>query len=93
MAANDCKTERITAAAVKCGTTVYTARSHGPAIRDAARAGEATPIGLSQQGFVTSTGRFVSRCEAWDIAVAAGQYVGDRAPLVRLALYSEDIEL
>lgn len=43
-----------------------------------------------EQGFVTSTGRFVSREEAWPIALAAGQIVrrvgGDEG-----RLYSENL--
>jgi hypothetical protein len=43
------------------------------------------------QGFVTSTGRYVDREEAWPIAEAAGQLL-DRAPTGRGGtLYSEDV--
>lgn len=43
----------------------------------------------SKQGFITSTGRFVDRKEAWIIARAANQ-VGDRTH-VKGTLFTEDL--
>lgn len=46
-------------------------------------------IAQSVQGFVTSTGRFVDRFEAYRIATAAGQIKEKTYPLDKL--FSEDI--
>lgn len=44
-----------------------------------------------QQGFITSTGRFVGRKEAHAIAVASGQPMIDHPSRVDGILYSEDL--
>ena len=65
--------ERIEESAVKCEDRIYTGKRHADCICEAIEAGESLPIRMQQQGFVTNTGRFVTREEAWDIAVRAGQ--------------------
>lgn len=86
-------TERIIAAACRIGRTIASmpapARHH-----DVMYALDACEKGLglvhpNHQGFLTSTGRFVMRFEAWDIAKAADQIRGK--PPVPGTLYSEDL--
>lgn len=48
-----------------------------------------SPIGGDMQGFLTTTGRFVSRREAVAIATAAGQI--DEPKFQPNALFSEDL--
>lgn len=50
---------------------------------------DAMEIPPCNQGFVTNTGRFVNRAEAYDVAYRAGQVTGEegRGP----QLYSEDV--
>lgn len=48
-------------------------------------------IGPDDQGFLTSTGRFVGRKEAHAIAVAAGQPMIDHGSRIPGTLYSEDL--
>ncbi len=48
-------------------------------------------IACEDQGFLTSTGRFVGRKEAHDIAVASGQPLIDHPSRIEGTLYSEDL--
>ena len=91
-------TERITAAAVQVswphsGDAIYQARSggHTRCIAMAREAGYVQPIRQDEQGFVTSTARFVGRFEAKMIAIA-GHQLRPGCPMVG-PLYAEDIEL
>jgi hypothetical protein len=80
--------ERIECAAVRVGGVVYQVprpERHCDAIRLAIAAG-ADYVVQSEQGFVTSTGRFVDRAEAAALAQKAGQIVG-----LRTRLFSEDL--
>jgi hypothetical protein len=80
--------ERIERAAVRVGGVVYQVprpERHHHAIRLAIAAG-AEYVTQGEQGFVTSTGRFVERRDAADIAYRAGQIEQPR-----VALYSEDL--
>lgn len=77
------------------------ARHHDIIAALAARGFGPGDVGPSRQGFVTSTGRYVGREEAWRIAVAAGQLLPARttdgmevrrtAPAPNGSLYSEDV--
>lgn len=87
--------ERIAEAAVRFRGQIFTSTSHKVAVYAAARA-----IGLEPStvwtgmipGFTTTTGRFVSRAEAWKIAKAAGQLRWDRSrPGVTPEPHSEDL--
>lgn len=83
--------ETIVAAAVKEGDAVCSVERpgrHHNVMRAMAAAGIPIPI-VGQQGFVTSTGRFVNRFEANDIARAAGQIIVKTGPAGEL--FSEDI--
>ena len=66
------KMERIEKSAVRHEGSIYTGKRHSDAINAAAEATGKTPV-TGEQGFVTSTGRFVSREEAAKIAFSAGQ--------------------
>jgi len=50
-----------------------------------------SPGAAINQGFVTSTGRFVSRTEAHAIAVASGQPMIDHPSRIAGVLFSEDL--
>lgn len=71
--------ERITAAAIKVGDKVYTGATHMNAmcviidLPNVSSADKAEMLLAGQDGFVTDTGRFVSREEAYVIAQAAKQ--------------------
>lgn len=88
------KTVRITAAACRIGKTVAAtlpppARHHHIMLglnRASKGLGLVAP---DDQGFLTNTGRFVGRIEAWDIAKAADQIIG-KTPCPG-TLYSEDL--
>jgi hypothetical protein len=67
--------ERITAAAVKTEKGVYTGRLHSDATTAAVKAGAGATL---EEGFTTSTGRFVDRDEAYQIAEQGGQLSPDR---------------
>jgi hypothetical protein len=68
--------EKILLAAIKiddeCIAIVPRAFRHNNIIHSLAKTGMKTPI-LGKQGFLTTTGRFVGRVEAKDIAQKAGQ--------------------
>lgn len=48
-------------------------------------------VGPQDQGFLTNTGRFVGREDAYDIAVASGQPMIDHPSRIVGTLYSEDL--
>lgn len=50
-----------------------------------------TRIPANDQGFLTSTGEFVDRKQAYKIAIAAGQPMIDHSSRVEGTLYSEDL--
>ena len=77
--------ERIEVSAVLHEGSVYTGKRHGDAIRAAVEATGKKPV-TGKQGFVTNTGRFVSREEAVKIALAAGQITEAKDKL-----FSEDL--
>jgi hypothetical protein len=82
--------ERITAAAIREGRNVYTGPHHATIIHYIAKCAGITPV-RGEQGFVTNTGRFVSRKEALGIAVAAGQVTADPLFGSPAGLMSEDL--
>lgn len=65
--------------------SIYIGKRHNDAIRKAVEATGIKPI-TGEQGFVTNTGRFVSRKEAAEIAFKAGQIKEPKD-----ALFSEDV--
>jgi len=86
--------ERISAAAIRLPTGVVV--SVRPPLRhhDCFQAARAQGIMFGEmhggeQGFVTSEGRFVGRCDALPIAQTAGQIVGKTQPEDKL--FSEDM--
>jgi len=88
--------ERVARAAIKVGRRVFTGISHKVAVMAAA-----TALGLEPSavwagmvaGFTTTTGRFVSRAEAWRIAKREGQLRWDSSrPGVTPELHSEDLQ-
>ena len=66
--------------------TVLRPGRHCDIIHHLARSGFKTPIS-GKQGFLTSAGRFVGRCEAKDIAIKSGQVTETEFS----QLYSEDL--
>lgn len=86
--------ERVTAAAMKLpsGLVLFTeapGRHHNVfwCLHEAG-----IPIAFTDdhdQGFITSSGRYVTRQEAWDIAARVGQIIG--TPPVPGTLFSEDV--
>lgn len=66
---------------------VWTGKRHHHCIATIIQATGVKPV-TGQQGFVTTSGRFVSREEARDIAIAAGQVT---TTLHRTQLFSEDL--
>lgn len=78
--------EYIDKAAIRHGSVVYTGSRHPEISYDMVRAIGCRPKGI-EKGFVTGTGRFVTRKEAADIAYFAGQTYGIRYDY----LYSEDV--
>lgn len=83
--------EKIAAAAIKVDDKVFTGTNHGEALDAAAKAGVDTENlasrSLETDGFVTTTGRYVTRKEASAIAADAGQIKG--APHMAEFLKSE----
>ena len=84
--------ERIIAAAVQLGATISLpppARHHTIIqTMDAEMGIDGTLAAPQTQGFITSTGRFVNRVEAYYIAHKAGQIISEtKGP----QLYSEDL--
>lgn len=78
--------EQIIAAAIRLkGGRIYQSHSHSRCIADAIANGEKGPVDC-EQGFVTSTGRFVSRTEAMTIAYKAKQTYRSEGEL-----FSEDV--
>lgn len=85
-------TERIVAAAIFYGATISLpppARHHTILqSMDNVMLLDATLVQPKQQGFITDTGRFVNRVEAYYLAYTAGQIInGSQGP----QLYSEDL--
>ncbi len=76
--------EQVRVAAVRLRGHVFTAQSHKEAVHVASLRLRLKPatvwrlLGKRGEGFVTTTGRFVSRREAWRIALAAGQVCSRR---------------
>jgi hypothetical protein len=66
------ETERIVAAAILQGDQLYSGRCHGDIIYRISEDGGPRVL-QDQQGFLTSTGRFVNRFQAYEIAVGARQ--------------------
>jgi hypothetical protein len=86
-------TERIAAAAIRFNETVLSLPAparHHHCIRAATHVGYEDWRPEHEQGFVTSTGRFVGREEAARIAMNAGQLL-DRARMHPVGLFSEDV--
>lgn len=54
---------------------IYGVRHYGPEMREALEMWEDRPYEEIEQGFLTNKRGFVSRQEAWKIAVAAGQII------------------
>ena len=77
--------EKIVKSAVMVNGLVYTGKRHNDAIQAAVRETGIRPI-TGEQGFVTNTGRFVSRQEAAQIAFEAGQ-----TKELKDKLFSEDV--
>ena len=66
---------------------VWTGKRHQHCIATIVQATGVKPV-TGEQGFVTMSGRFVSREEARDIAIAAGQVA---STVHRTQLFSEDL--
>jgi len=82
---------RIVAAALRKGMLIVSApppARHGDLMRSLYAINKRISILPSEQGFLTSEGRFVTRPEAFLIAEAAGQLLGEPP---RGDLYSEDV--
>ena len=60
-------------AAIKRGERVWTGRRHGEIILAMLEEGEAPPVPQREQGFVTETGEWLNRQEAFEHAVKCGQ--------------------
>jgi hypothetical protein len=71
----DPKAEFVTKAALRLGDKIYTGRHHGEAMQEMEADGHPVlkTISKTEDGFVTNTGRFVSRKEALKIAERQGQ--------------------
>ncbi len=81
--------ERVVQAAVRVRGRTFTGPNHKAAVLAAGWA----ELGPNDIGFVTSTGRFVSRAEAWRIAKRAGQLRRYTSrPGATPELHSEDIK-
>lgn len=87
--------ERVAWAAIRARGRVFEGTSHKVAVHVASRALRLAPSTVWTEmipGFVTSTGRFVSRTQAWKIAKREGQLRWDRSrPGVEPELHSEDL--
>lgn len=87
-------TERIVSAAIRSREIILSIpapKRHSNIMLCASRMiidGEVVRIG--DQGFLTSTGRFVNRVEAKHIAIAAGQ-LRDTSTFGKAELFSEDV--
>lgn len=83
--------ETIVAAACRVGhltTSLPAPKRHGDIMRSIGAVGFNYIVGPDEQGFLTSTGRFVGRFEAADIAIASKQIKQLAHPP---QLYSEDL--
>lgn len=86
-------TERIVAAALRYRRVTYSVPPpgrHHSVMRLMSEKGLGTEA-MHNQGFVTSTGRFVNRCEAFKIATEAGQIIKKTGNPNSQDLYSEDV--
>lgn len=81
--------ERIKHAACMRDGIVYVGKRHFNCIATMIECGLEAPIKMHEQGFITNTGRYVSREEALEIAKAAGQIIKKHNP--QYQLLSEDI--
>lgn len=64
---------------------------HGDIMRSMRAAGQPREaVNIVNQGFLTSTGRFVGREEAYGIAKSAGQLLDEKRPGVKV-LFTEDL--
>lgn len=75
--------ERIETAAILFQGNVYTGRNHALIIAEIRVIAKVDKV-IGEQGFVTDTGRFVSRIEAGRIALACGQISHLRYPAMGL---------
>lgn len=85
--------ERIDRVAIKWAGVVHTAeqpRRHHDVIHEMAKLGFG-PECMHDQGFVTDTGRFVDRKEAYLIAGRAGQIKENSHASMTHGLFSEDV--
>lgn len=80
--------ERIVAAAIQIGDNVFTGPHHATIIHYVSACTGMKPV-KGEQGFVTGTGRFVSRKLAVEIAIAAKQV--DPSHVSKEGLMSEDL--
>jgi len=88
-----CVTEKVVAVAVRRNGLIYTApppARHGDVIRlvDEGHGQQHAPFLPDEQGFLTSTGRFLGRVGAAALAISAGQI---SATKWGRELYSEDL--
>jgi hypothetical protein len=87
--------ERVSQAAVKVRGRVFEGMSHRVAVFVAAKSLGLEPSTVwadMTAGFITTTGRFVSRAEAWNIAKRARQLRWNTSrPGVTPELHSEDL--
>ena len=81
--------EKIDSAAVKWDGNILTGRDHAEGFKKFSELSSFRANGDPVCGFVTDTGRFVTRAEAFEIAVSAGQ-IADDSHASRL-LVSEDL--
>lgn len=87
-------TERIVSAAIRSREIILSIPApgrHSDIIFSASRTiVDAELIHIGEQGFLTSTGRFVNRVEAKHLAIAAGQ-LRDTSTYGKAELFSEDV--
>lgn len=87
--------ERVAEAAIRFRGRVFTGMSHKVAVYAAANSLGLEPSTVWPEmiaGFTTTTGKFVSRAEAWKIARRQGQLRWDTSrPGVTPELHSEDL--
>lgn len=83
--------ERIVCAAIRQGLKVMVGKSHAQLINRAVFAEWHLPITKEDQGFWTSSNRFVDREEAFKIAKNADQ-LNERAVEGQILLYSQDLK-
>jgi len=78
--------EKIVSAACKRGEKVWTGERHNKIIEQMFNEGLGMPVRQSEQGFLTSEGRFVDRYDAAVLAFEAGQ-----TEILKSCLSSEDL--